>query len=123
MYIRLPRRGLRFTLAYIYASLAQRVNFIFATRHGAGGGYCGGAGSVRKRIAAASHDAKRNVKYCIYSMKHNYYTGLLLTSLLLYKCTCIDKSMQIVLERGFIDNPLTFNIGLLQLIFHTSVFT
>ena len=31
--------------------------------------------------------------------------------------------MQIVLERGFIDKPLTFNIGLLQLIFHTSVFT
>ena len=35
----------------------------------------------------------------------------------------IDKSMQIVLERGSIDKPLTFNIGLLQLIFHTSVFT
>ena len=31
--------------------------------------------------------------------------------------------MQIVLEQGFIDNPLIFNIGLLQLIFHTSVFT
>ena len=31
--------------------------------------------------------------------------------------------MQIVQERGFIDKPLTFNIGLLQLIFHTSVFT
>ena len=31
--------------------------------------------------------------------------------------------MQIVLERGFIDKLLTFNIGLLQLIFHTSVFT
>ena len=40
-----------------------------------------------------------------------------------YTCTCIDKSMQIVLERGSIDKPLTFNIGLLQLIFHTSVFT
>ena len=38
-------------------------------------------------------------------------------------CSCIDKSMQIVLERGFIDKPLTFNIGLLQLIFHTAVFT
>ena len=37
--------------------------------------------------------------------------------------TCIDKSMQIVLEQGSIDKPLTFNIGLLQLIFHTSVFT
>ena len=32
--------------------------------------------------------------------------------------TCIDKSIQIVLERGSIDKPLTFNIGLLQLIFH-----
>ena len=31
--------------------------------------------------------------------------------------------MQIVLGRGSIDKPLTFNIGLLQLIFHTSVFT
>ena len=29
-------------------------------------------------------------------------------------CSCIDKSMQILLERGFIDKPLTFNIGLLQ---------
>ena len=37
--------------------------------------------------------------------------------------TCIDKSMQIVLERGSIDKPLNFNIGLLQLIFHTSMFT
>ena len=36
-----------------------------------------------------------------------------------HDCSCIDKSMQIVLERGFIDKPLTFNIGLLQLIFHT----
>ena len=31
--------------------------------------------------------------------------------------------MQIVQERHSIDKPLTFNIGLLQLIFHTSVFT
>ena len=50
-------------------------------------------------------------------------TGLLLTNLLLYTCTCIDKSMHIVLKRGSIDNALTFNIGLLQLIFHTSVFS
>ena len=28
-----------------------------------------------------------------------------------------------MLERGSIDNPLTFSIGLLQLIFHASVFT
>ena len=41
---------------------------------------------------------------------------------LTYTCTCIDKSMQIVLERGSLDKPLTFNIGLLQLVFHTSVF-
>ena len=33
----------------------------------------------------------------------------------------LAKSMQIVLEQGSLDNPLTFNIGLLQLIFHTSV--
>ena len=31
--------------------------------------------------------------------------------------------MQIILERDSIDKPLTFNICLLQLIFHTSVFT
>ena len=30
--------------------------------------------------------------------------------------------MQIVLERGSIDTPSDFNIGLLQLIFHTTVF-
>ena len=28
-----------------------------------------------------------------------------------------------ILERGSIDKPLTFNVCLLQLIFHTSVFT
>ena len=32
--------------------------------------------------------------------------------------TCIDKSMQIMLERGSIDKPMTFNIDLLHLIFH-----
>ena len=31
--------------------------------------------------------------------------------------------MQIVLEQGSIDKPLTFNIGQIQLIFYTSVFT
>ena len=31
--------------------------------------------------------------------------------------------MQIVLERGSIDKPLTFNIGLLKRIFRTSVLT
>ena len=31
--------------------------------------------------------------------------------------------MQVVLQQGSIDKPLTFNIGLLQLIFHNSVFT
>ena len=36
-------------------------------------------------------------------------------------CSCIDKSMQIVLEQGSVDKPLTFHIGLLQLIFHTTV--
>ena len=58
-------------------------------------------------------------------LKAALHSRLLLTSLLLHVHvrTCIDKSMQIVLERGFIDKPLTFNIGLLQLIFHTSVFT
>ena len=58
---------------------------------------------------------------CIVHMRN--YTVLLLISLLLHVRTYIDKSMQIVLERGSIDNPLTFNIGLLQPIFHTSVFT
>ena len=31
--------------------------------------------------------------------------------------------MQLVLERSSIDEPLTFDIGLMQLNFHTSVFT
>ena len=31
--------------------------------------------------------------------------------------------MQIILERDSIDKPLTFNVWLLQLIFHTSLFT
>ena len=31
--------------------------------------------------------------------------------------------MQIVLEWGSIDKPLTYNIGLLQFIFHTRVIT
>ena len=31
--------------------------------------------------------------------------------------------MQIIPERNSIDKPLTFNLYLLQLIFHTSVFT
>ena len=44
-------------------------------------------------------------------------------SLLLHVATCINKSMQIILERDSIDKPLTFNVCLLQLIFHTSVFT
>ena len=49
----------------------------------------------------------------------------LISYIVYYKCdcSCIDKSMQIVLERGSIDKPLTFSIGLLQFIFHTSVFT
>ena len=29
-----------------------------------------------------------------------------------HDCSCIDKSMHIVLKRGSIDNPLTFNNGL-----------
>ena len=35
----------------------------------------------------------------------------------------IDKSMQIVLERGSLNKSLTFNIGLPPLISDTSVFT
>ena len=35
--------------------------------------------------------------------------------------TCTDKSMQIILDQDSINKPLTFNICLLQLIFHTSV--
>ena len=41
------------------------------------------------------------------------------------KVTCVlrvNKSMHTVLEQGSIDNPLIFDIILLQLIFHTSVF-
>ena len=37
-------------------------------------------------------------------------------------CTCIDKSMQNVLELGSIDNSLTFDIDLIQLIFHTNTY-
>ena len=37
----------------------------FASSHGAGSGYCGGAGSVRKGIAAAPHDAKREILYLL----------------------------------------------------------
>ena len=36
--------------------------------HGAGGGYCGGAGSVRKGIAAAAHDAKLEILYLLDEM-------------------------------------------------------
>ena len=35
----------------------------FASSHGAGGGYCGRAGSIRKGIAAAAHDAKREILF------------------------------------------------------------
>ena len=33
--------------------------------HGAGGGSCGRAGSVRKGIAAAAHDAEREILYLL----------------------------------------------------------
>ena len=33
--------------------------------HGADGGSCGGARSVRKGIAAAAHDAKREILYLL----------------------------------------------------------
>ena len=36
-----------------------------AMAHGAGGGYCGGAGSVRKGIAAAAHNAKLEILYLL----------------------------------------------------------
>ena len=36
-----------------------------AMAHGAGGGYYGGAGSIRKGIAAAAHDAKREILYLL----------------------------------------------------------
>ena len=41
----------------------------------------------------------------------------------MYIVPCIGKSMRIIIERDSIDKPLTFNVCLLQLIFHTSVFT
>ena len=53
----------------------------------------------------------------------SFFSFLFYTVVYTRDCSCIDKSMQIVLEWGSIDKPLTFNIGLLQLIFHTSVCT
>ena len=44
----------------------------------------------------------------IFASYYYDYTGLLLTSLLLHVATCINKSMQIILERDSIDKPLTF---------------
>ena len=38
---------------------------------------------------------------------------------IIYDCSCIDKSMQIVLKRDSIDKPLIFNICLL----HTTNFS
>ena len=52
--------------AFIISARSYSINFTCASSHGAGGGYCGGAGSVRKGIAAAAHDAKCEI---LYSMK------------------------------------------------------
>ena len=47
---------------FIISARSYSINFTFASSHGAGGGYCGGAGSVRKGIAAAAHVL--SAKYC-----------------------------------------------------------
>ena len=51
--------------AFIISARSYSINFTFASSHGAGGGYCGGAGSVRKGIAAAAHDAKRQILHLL----------------------------------------------------------
>ena len=51
--------------AFIISARSYSINFTFASSHGAGGGYCGGAGSVIKGIAAAAHDAKRKILYLL----------------------------------------------------------
>ena len=48
-----------------YSRAAFIISGSFASSHGAGGGYCGRAGSVRKGIAAAAHDAKREVLHLL----------------------------------------------------------
>ena len=53
---------------------------------------------------------------CAYNIYYDYAV-LLLISLLLHIATCI------MLERGTLDKPLTFDIGFIQLSFHTSLFT
>ena len=47
--------------AFIISARSYSINFSFASSHGAGSGHCGGAGSVRKGLAAAAHDAKREI--------------------------------------------------------------
>ena len=61
--------------------------------------------------------------YIIMIVSYYDYTGLLLTSLLLRVHALINQCKLCWNEVLYIDKPLTFNIGLLQLIFHTSVFT
>ena len=51
--------------AFIISVRSYSINFTFASSHGAGGGYCDGAGSVRKGIAAAAHNAKREILYLL----------------------------------------------------------
>ena len=53
--------GIYSRAAFIISAWSYSINFSFASSHGAGCGYCGGAGSVRKGIAAAAHDAKREI--------------------------------------------------------------
>ena len=51
--------------AFIISARSYSINLTFASSHGAGGGYCGGAGSVRKGIAAASRDAEHEILYLL----------------------------------------------------------
>ena len=52
-------------MAFIISAQSYSINFTFASSHGAGGGFCGGAGSIRKGIAAAADDAKRKILYLL----------------------------------------------------------
>ena len=54
--------------AFIISARSYSIKFYFcvpAMAHGAGGGSCGGAGSVRKGIAAAAHNTKREILYLL----------------------------------------------------------
>ena len=57
--------GTYLRVAFIISAWSYSINFTRLNVQACG--YCGGAGSVRKGIAAAAHNV--STKYCIYSMK------------------------------------------------------